>query len=65
MANRGTKTTNQSLTPDERVKKCGAEIRAALEKYNCQMYAALKIGNAEAPLLEVGGLPIVVKVASV
>ena len=53
---------SKELTADERVVKCGAEIQRALERHGCQIYAALKIGNADTPLLEIGGLPVVVKV---
>jgi len=50
-------------SPDDRIVKCAEEIQQALVTYDCQMYTALRIGNAEAPLMEIGGLPIVVKVA--
>ncbi len=36
---------------------------AALEECGCVVYTALKVGNAESLLLEVGGFPIVVKIA--
>lgn len=52
------------LSPDERVIKCGEDIQVALTKYGCQMFTALRIGNADAPLIEIGGLPIVVKVTA-
>ncbi len=52
------------LRPDERVIKCGKMIQAALEECGCQLYTALKVGNAESPLLEIGGFPIVVKITT-
>ncbi len=55
--------TNGYLTANVRVQKCGEMIQKALEECGCRMYTALKIGSAEAPLIEIGGLPIVVKVA--
>ena len=57
--------TNGHLpTADERVRKCGEAIAKALSEHGCQMYTALRIGNAEAPLVEIGGLPIVVKIGA-
>ncbi len=50
------------LSPDERVKKCGEAFQAAMKEYGCQVYPALKIGNAVTPLLEIGGLRIEVQV---
>jgi hypothetical protein len=55
---------HKPLTADHRVLKCGEEIKAALDKYNCRIFTALRIGNAESPLMEIGGLPIVIKVSA-
>lgn len=49
---------------EERLRKCAEAIQQALTEYHCQMYTALKVGNAESPLLEVGGFPVVVKIAN-
>lgn len=51
------------LTPDERVMKCAKMFQAALQECDCQIFTALKVGNAESPLVEIGGFPIVVKIA--
>ncbi len=51
------------LTTEERVKKCGEAFQTAMQEYGCVVYAALQIGNADPPLLEVAGLPVVVKLA--
>jgi hypothetical protein len=51
------------LTPEERIKKCGEMISQALTECECGMFTALKVGNAEIPLIEIAGFPIVVKVA--
>ena len=58
------KAPKEQPTSDERLQKCAEMVQAALIECNCRMYTALKIGNAEAPLTEIGGLPIVVKIAS-
>lgn len=51
-------------TPEDRVRKCADLFAKALKETRCQLYTALKVGNAEPPLLEVGGFPIVVKIAT-
>lgn len=56
--------TKQKLTPEDRVKKCAELFQAALKETGCQVYTALKVGNAESPLNEVAGFPIVVKIAT-
>jgi hypothetical protein len=58
-------TKDAVLRPEERVQKCGEIIHAALKENGCQLFAALKIGNAESVLVEIGGLPIVVKLGIV
>ncbi len=51
-------------TPEERVRKCAELFQAALKETGCQVYTALRVGNAETPLVEIAGLPIVVKIAT-
>lgn len=45
------------------VTACAQAIEKALALYDCVMYTALKVGNAESPLMEISGFPIVVKIA--
>ncbi len=55
---------SKELTPEERVMKCAKLVEAALTECGCQMYTALKVGNAESILVEIGGFPIVVKITA-
>ncbi len=52
------------MTPEERVRKCSEMFAAALEECGCVCYTAIGIGNAEAVLTEIAGLPILVKIAT-
>ena len=52
------------LTPEERVRKVAEIFQQACVQYDCQVYTALKVGNADTPLNEIAGFPIVVKIAT-
>ena len=56
--------TKKPKTPEERLNECALAIQQVLKEHKCQMYTALKVGNAETPLVEIAGFPIIVKLAS-
>ncbi len=57
------KPETKALTDQERLQKCGQQIQQALAENGCDLFAALKVGTAESPILDICGFPIVIKVA--
>jgi hypothetical protein len=60
------KATSPNVKPDPpevRLARCSEKLQRALVEENCQLFTALKVGNAETPLGEVAGFPILIKLA--
>lgn len=48
----------------KRIERCGEAIRKACAEHECQLFAALGIGDQSVQLTEIGGLPVLVQLRS-